>query len=236
MLSRSFYNTQPFGLLALLALGACVSDMNTIRDTSVTTVVIETDTTEVDSASEISFTEEEVQAIVDEIMNGDTTTVDAFSDEELEAFVDALQEYGIYPDLDGDDGEPPPPPSGLPACSGYWGVEHKVETVEEHGVTDGLLYAVGPNCMMWAPGDDCGTDHDDYMLSFYFGYHSQSISTLKAMLKWYSSDPLVLTLLNNLTGRLYQQTSGGGPDNYNFYACLDDFFGGYLETFELRKY
>lgn len=34
MLSRSFYNTQPFGLLALLALGACVSDPNMTRDTS----------------------------------------------------------------------------------------------------------------------------------------------------------------------------------------------------------
>lgn len=233
MSSRSLRSVVPFITVVLMLFGlasGCVSNQ-TIDDSMVTTI------NSIDTANgEISFTEEEVTTILDEIMSGDTSTVDAFTEEELEAFVDALQEYGIYPDLGGEDDEPTPPPSGLPICSGYWGSYAYAETIEQRNTSSGLLYQVGANCYMAAPGSDCGTDYDDYMLSFYFGNHAESASSLKGMLRWTSSSSVVRALLGNMSGRLYEETAGGGRDNYNVYLCVDDWFGGYLETFKLRKY
>lgn len=236
MRSRSFHTVMNLITVMLMLFGllsGCVSE-SIIDNPDITTLnpIKEIDT----ASSEISFTEEEVQAIVDEAMTGDYSSLTDFSDEEREAFIDAMQEYDIsLNDAQEDDGAVPPP-SGLSACSGYWGTNHSVETVEVKSDARGLLYSVGPNCFMWAPGSDCGTDYDDYMLSFYFGYHGEGISTLKSMLKWSSSNLAVMALMGSLDGRLYQQTAGGGADNYNFYACVDDGYGGYLETFTLRKY
>lgn len=224
--------------LVLLPIFGCIATADLPSDTETTAI-------NPNSEEEISFTEEEVLAIVDEIMNDDTTTIDTFSDEELEAFIDAMQEYGIYPDLEG---ESTAERSSLPYCYGYWGHYATAETIEKRNSTSGMLYHVGPNCYMWAPDSDTGdalngdcssasdNDTDDFMLSFYFGYHSESPGTLKSMLRWTSSSSWVRMLLGSLSGRLYDQTAGDGADNYNVYTCVDDYFDPYLTTFDLRKY
>lgn len=94
---------------------------------------------------------------------------------------------------------------------------------------------------MVSPGQDCGTDYDDYMLSFYFGRHDEGITQLKSMLKWWSTSWWARTVANNwygsgLSARVYQQTPGGGIDNYDVKWCIDDYFYPYFETFRLRKY
>ncbi len=237
MRTRSFHI-----ILMLFGLASgCVSDsVSTDPSATITPNPIEEFDTGDITAAEISFTEEEVNIIVAEIKSGDYSTLESFTDAEREAFIDAMQAYGIILwDLVDEEEQSGavPPPSGLSACSGYWGIYAYAEYVERWDTSGGWLsYSTGPNCVMWAPGSDCGTDYDDYMLSFYFGNHSESASTLRSMLRWNSSSAIVSLLLGTVEGRLYEQTRGGSRDNYNFYACVDDFFGGYLETISLQKY
>ncbi len=129
----------------------------------------------------------------------------------------------------------------LPSCSGYWGYYACAETIEYRENTSGLLYEIGPNCYMDAPGSDCGSDDDDYMLSFYFGNHAESYSQLRYQLKWYSTNWFARWYLltfhqGRMSGRLYQQNPQSGRDNYNVYVCVPGFLGPYLHTFKMRKY
>lgn len=232
----------------LLLFGLVSGCNNTPASTSTPNPEVSQSAEQFDTAAvtETSFTEQEVQVIVDEMVSsGSDEALAEFTDEELESFVDSLQEYGIYPDLDDMSA---PPPSSLPWCGSYWGHYATAETIEQRNSTSGLLYHVGPNCYMWAPDSDtsdalhgdCSSasdnDTDDFMLSFYFGYHSESPGTLKSMLRWTSSSSWVRLLLGNLSGRLYDQTAGDGADNYNVYTCVDDYFDPYLTTFDLRKF
>lgn len=124
----------------------------------------------------------------------------------------------------------------LPDCGGYWTPWWEYESIEQRDSRNGLKYEVGPNCYMAAPGDDCGTDHDDFMLSFYFGNHAEGREQLAGMLRWYSTDWWTRVLLDTLSARVYEQNPGGGRDNYDIKICIDDYFESRLETFRLRKY
>lgn len=138
-----------------------------------------------------------------------------------------------------------PTGNNLPYCSGgYWGSYAEGESIEQNDSTSGLKYEVGPNCYMWAPDSDgngesdCGGASDDFMLSFYFGYHNENAATLSDKLRWTSTEskPRDSWYLNSLSARLYEQTKGGGADNYNVYVCLDDKWFDYFPTFRIRKY
>lgn len=216
---RSFFNIIIF-LLAVLACGCS----NNKQDTA----------------------ENDIQAIAEEVMSGNYDIIESLSQDEHEQLVDILQENNYYPDINESDRMPI---STLPWCGGYWGYYAYAETVEKKNSTSGLLYQIGPNCYMWAPdsntsdalNSDCSTaannDTDDFMVSFYFGAHDESASTLNSMLRWTSSNSWVRALVgSNTSGRMYEQTVGGTTDSYDFYMCLDDYYDPYLVTFLLRKY
>lgn len=57
----------------------------------------------------------------------------------------------------------------LSTCSGYWGTYRFAGKAEYSWVSSSYSYYWSPNCYMAAPGDDCGTDHDDNMVSFWMG-------------------------------------------------------------------
>ncbi len=217
----------PIVFVAILGLG-CEGNSSSWKNEEATPAFIEQE-----EEPTTSFTEEEANIIAEAVLAGEEN-LSSFNEEEMEAFLDALQEYQIYPDLE--ESEAAPPPSHSSTCSGYWGSYAYAETIEQRDTSSGLLYEVGSNCAMWAPGSDCGTDYDDYMLSFYFGWHDQNASTLKGMLKWTSTSGWVQGLLGNMSARLYEQTTGGSADNYNVYACVDNYFEPYFSTFKMRKY
>lgn len=263
MLSRSFHPVTTLVTFMLMLLGlvsGCLSDSvstqptdnsNQVEDVSSDTGTFVPQPGDSGVGSDLGgdtevFTQEEVNSLVAEMISSNSgEVISGFNEGELASFVDSLQEYGIYPDLEG---MPAPPPSSLPWCGSYWGHYATAETIEQRNSTSGMLYHVGPNCYMWAPDSDtsdelngdCSSasdnDTDDFMLSFYFGNHSESPGTLKSMLKWTSSSVWVRALLGSLSGRLYDQTAGDGADNYNVYTCLDDYFDPYLTTFDLRKF
>lgn len=61
----------------------------------------------------------------------------------------------------------------LSGCSGYWGTYTKLSSsttfAEYQSGSGSYSYYWSPNCSMKAPGDDCGTDHNDNMVSFWMG-------------------------------------------------------------------
>lgn len=175
---------------------------------------------------------EEIYRIIDELLLHDDTTFNTLSAEQKKIVVREIIKNKIYPNDDLRHFK-----SSLPYCNGgYWGANWQYESIEPRYSTSGLLYEVGPNCYMWAPGDDCGADHDDYMLSFYFGNHAESLSQLRPMLKYTSTSWWVRAVLFDLSSRVYEQTPGGERDNYNIYSCIDDYYYPYLSTFIMRKY
>lgn len=159
--------------------------------------------------------------------------------DEMVLLIDEFQRLNFYPDLDDSpDVAYLASTPALPCCGEYWGANYEVETIiEQKDSTNGMLYHVGPNCYLWATQvDECGDDFDDFMLSFWFGYHNESLATLRSKLRWTSSSSWVKTLISKLSGRVYEQTYGGGSDNYNIYVCLDGYFERYMTTFDMRKY
>jgi hypothetical protein len=174
-----------------------------------------------------------IYQIIDELLVQDDSTYNTLTDQQKAIVIEEIKDKRIYPT--GINGVPK---ASLPYCTGgYWGAGWQYESIEPRYSTSGLKYQVGPNCYMWAPGDDCGTDYDDYMLSFYFGNHAESLSQLRTMLKYTSTNWWVrLVLIGSLSSRVYEQTSGGGRDNYNIYSCIDDYYYPYLSTFLMRKY
>lgn len=172
------------------------------------------------------MSDQEVQIVISQLLTGDTTRFEALHSTQQEQVAQTIIEQRIYPDesVDPTIGGTPLMKRSLPDCGGYWTSYWVYESIEERNNTSGLLYETGPNCCMQAPGDDCGTDHDDYMLSFYFGRHNESIGQLSSMLKWTSSSWWVRALLGSLSARLYQQTPQNGPDNYDVKICIDDYF------------
>jgi hypothetical protein len=181
-----------------------------------------------------------IDVAINDLLIGDDLALSGLSQADMNELVDRLQTRNIYPD-----GAERTTTASLPYCGGYWGYYAKMdygEVMEENDSTSGFKYQVGPNCYMWAPDSDgngesdCGGAPDDYMLSFYFGYHSESSAYLASLLRWTSSDYMTRLLLSNISFRLYEQKSGGGPDNYNVYTCIDDYFTYALPTFLVRKY
>jgi hypothetical protein len=187
----------------------------------------------------------EFDAIISEMLAGDVTGFEALPYDQGQQIAQFIVDNRIYPDwsIDPTIGDMHSADKSLPDCGGYfpppWSWQY--ELVEYRSTTNGLLYQTGPNCCMVSPGQDCGTDYDDYMLSFAFGRHNESIEQLRSMLKWYSTNYYARTLLNSLHPngldvRVYQETPGGGVDNYDVKVCMDDYFYPYFETFLLRKY
>ena len=187
-----------------------------------------------------------VNAIIDDDRELAMELISSLDREELDSLVDELQLRNVYPDSFEEDNRavnedeiidiPISETSHTYCGGGYWGANWQHESIEQRDSTSGLLYETGPNCYFWAPGADCGTDYDDFMLSFYFGNHAESLSQLRPMLRWYSTHWIPRALIGTMDARVYEQTSGGGRDNYNIYACLDDYFLEYYHTFRMRKY
>ena len=61
-----------------------------------------------------------------------------------------------------------PPVLYLPGCGGYWGTYRFAGKARFQDGSASYSYYWSPNCYMYAPGTDCGTDHD-YMVSFWMG-------------------------------------------------------------------
>lgn len=188
------------------------------------------------------LTEENISMAAEKVINSeDSTYFYSLSMEMQDVVAFTIIDKGLYPknienDESGIKNRVSTMSLSLPDCGGYWTTYWLHEVVEQRDTQTGLLYEVGPNCYMDAPGTDCGNDDDDYMLSFYFGRHNESISQLAPKLKWYSTNWLVRVLLGDTDVRIYQQTPETGADNYDIKMCLDDYFQPYFETFRLRKY
>lgn len=107
----------------------------------------------------------------------------------------------------------------LASCSGYWGTYYKGSFAELQ--SSGYSYYWSPNCSMPAPGDDCGTDHNDYMVSFWMG--PDYTTNMDAYRVWTTSWTTYWDLLyhGGASFRVYISNAYGAWYG-NAYVCLSN--------------
>lgn len=194
--------------------------------------------------SDTFLSTEEIEFIVEKALHGDGRLVQVASDRQFFQLFNYIKLENIHPanpivpphtalnEFEAND----PGAQGLPNCGGYWDANWGGEFIEQVPWWYPYYYASGPNCYFSAPDDDCGADDYDYMLSFYFGMHDQSLDQLKPILRistfnWWAS----IWLRSGVSARVYEQTRGGQRDNYDIYVCLDPYFIYYFETMQIKK-
>lgn len=183
----------------------------------------------------------EVHEIISQILRGDYAQFNELPLRQQRQVFSTIARERIYPDDSQKLGFVFDTMAVLPICSpGYWGANQAGEVIEHNGQTLGLKYQVGPNCYRWDDTGDCGGT-DDIRLSFYFGNHAESLAQLAPMLRW-ATNSIAATLYlmvvhgGKISSRVYEQTEGGGRDNYNVYACIPGYLYPYINTFVIRKY
>lgn len=141
-------------------------------------------------------------------------------DQEIRFIADLLQKREYDELSNGDERVQEPQVSQLSVCSGYWGTYQFAGTAEyTSGGPSGYLYYWSPNGYFPAPGNDCGTDHNDYMVSFWMGpdYSMNEGSYRSDGTNWYTD----FTLWAHGGGDYRLHTSNAyGPWYGNAYVCL----------------
>lgn len=226
MRTRSFHPVMILITFMLMLFGlasGCVSDPVT------TNQVTETDSggiTATDSATAITIDRQaELIALVQEwIETQDDSLVQQIQNEEELRFVeDLLQQWQSETDTSGANTDPPPPP--MAGCSGYWGTQaalsNPITFAAYKWSNSSYSYYWSPNCAMAAPGDDCGTDHNDYMVSFWMGpdYTTDEASYRVDSDTW--STYWNLLYHGGASYRVYT-SNAYGPTYGNAYVCLSN--------------
>lgn len=201
----------------------CVSDSTVDNPTIITS----NSTEEIDTASSAQAgISSDRQAELTELAQvwvetRDDSLVQQIQDEQELRFVeDLLQQWQDEVDTGSTNTDPAPPP--IAGCSGYWGTYRFATQAEYMSGSRSYSYYWSPNCYMAAPGDDCGTDHNDNMVSFWMG-PDWTLTEAAYRVDTISWATYVDLLYHRLTtsGRIYMSNAYGAWYG-NAYVCLSN--------------